>query len=51
MTQVAGSALLKMLKYFEIMFNIFDFFASKKLYNLDWPMQINFQNHLIVFLN
>ena len=35
-TQIAGSLLLKMLKYFEVVFTFLDFPPSKKLWNLDW---------------
>ena len=37
-----GDALLKMLKYFEVMLNIFEFFECEKLYNLDWSKQMSF---------
>ena len=37
---VAGSARLKMLKYFEVVLKTFKFPTCKKLYNLDWSAQI-----------
>ena len=38
---VAGGALLKMLKYFEIVLKTFKFPTCKKLYNLDRSAQIH----------
>ena len=39
----AGSVLLKMLKYPEVMLNISEFSPYKKLQNLDWFMQMRFR--------
>ena len=41
-TQIVGSVLLKMLRYFQTLRNIFNFPTSEKLQNVDWSMQISF---------
>ena len=40
--QFAGGVLLKMLKYFEGMLNIFELSSGQEIQNLDWSMQIRF---------
>ena len=35
--QSAGGVLLKKLKYFEVMLEIFEYSRCEKLQNLDWP--------------
>ena len=42
MTQIAGGLLLKMVKYFEAMLNISEFFRVKEIENYDWFMQMSF---------
>ena len=41
-TQIVGSVLLKMLRYFQTLRNIFNFPGCEKLQNVDWSMQISF---------
>ena len=49
MTQIAGSLLLKMLKYFEAMLNISEFFRVKEIENYDWFLQMSFHESSNLF--
>ena len=51
MAQLAGRAFSKMLKYFEVMLNIFKVSCEKKLRDLDWSWQISFRESAsLIFL-
>ena len=50
MTQPAGALLLKMLKYFEVMLNIFEFFLEKEIVEY-WLVYVNKFSWIILFLD
>ena len=50
MTQPASALLLKMLKYFEVMLNIFEFFLEKEIVEY-WLVYVNKFSWIILFLD